>query len=89
MAGSEGIPQYFAGGGVNESSAMLLVTSSGGERWSRVTFAVPANVPAGWDTDAFMEIATIQCPQAGMCVGLGATDQGTKSTPVYTLGSAP
>jgi photosystem II stability/assembly factor-like uncharacterized protein len=89
VAGSEGIPQYFAGGGENEDSAMLLATGNAGKNWSRVTFAVPANVPAGYDTDAYMAIGTIQCPQAGTCLALGITDQGTRSTPVYTLGSAP
>jgi photosystem II stability/assembly factor-like uncharacterized protein len=87
--GSEDIPQWFADGSVNESSAMLLATSNGGENWSRVTFAVPAKVPAGWDTDAYMDIGTIQCPRAGVCIGLGVTDQGSMSAPVYTLGSAP
>ena len=34
--------------------------------------------------DAFMAIGQIQCPQAGNCVALGVSDQGSKSTPVYT-----
>jgi hypothetical protein len=88
-AGSDAIEQRFANGSVNGGSALMLATSNGGASWSRVSFAVPAKVPAGWDTDAYMDIGIIQCPRAGTCVALGTTDQGSRSTPVYTLGSTP
>jgi hypothetical protein len=34
--------------------------------------------------DAFMAIGQIQCPRANTCVALGVSDQGSKSTPMYT-----
>jgi len=39
--------------------------------------------------DAFMDIGGIQCPQVNVCVALGVSDQGSRSTPVYTDGTAP
>lgn len=77
---------YVTGGyskGGNAGGAMLLATSNGGENWRS------AKVPAGWWANGFPEIGPIQCPQVGMCVALGASFQGTSSTPVFTLGSAP
>jgi hypothetical protein len=34
--------------------------------------------------DSFMDIAQIQCPQPDACVAIGASDQGSSSTPIYT-----
>lgn len=88
-SGTEDIPQHFAGGAVNESSAMVLTTSNGGLTWSRVTFATPAQTPRGMDIDAFMAIGEIQCPRPGTCVALGVSDQGSKTTPVYSTTAVP
>ncbi len=82
-AGEDSIPQQI-GNTYNAGSAVVAVTQDGGRTWSRVSFPVPARVPGGVDGDAFMDIGSIQCPQAGRCVALGSADQGSRSTPVYT-----
>ena len=84
VAGSADIPQSFGHNGSNGGSAIVLVTHDGGASWSRVTFAVPSSVPSGMQVDAFMAIGDIQCPQVNDCTGLGVSDQGSQTTPVYT-----
>lgn len=88
-AGEEAIPQHFAHGSSNGSSAMILITHDAGMSWSRVTFARPARVPSGMQIDAFMAVGDIQCPQLNACIALGVSDQGSKSTPVYTSTNTP
>jgi hypothetical protein len=41
-------------------------------------------MPSGMQVDAFMAIGDIQCPQVNDCTGLGVSDQGSQTTPVYT-----
>jgi photosystem II stability/assembly factor-like uncharacterized protein len=84
VAGSADIPQSFGHNGSNGGSAIVLVTHDGGVSWSRVTFAVPSTVPSGMQVDAFMAIGDIQCPRVNDCTGLGVSDQGSQTTPVYT-----
>jgi hypothetical protein len=31
-----------------------------------------------------MAVGTVQCPEVDDCVALGVSDQGSKTTPVYT-----
>jgi photosystem II stability/assembly factor-like uncharacterized protein len=88
-SGGEAIAQRFANGSSNGSSAMILVTNDAGLHWSRITFQVPVQVPAGMQYDAFMDVGGIQCPQVNTCVALGVSDQGSKSTPVYTDSTVP
>lgn len=83
-SGEESVPHTFTGGGVNEASAVVLVTHDGGSSWSPVTFAIPSRLPAGLNADAFMMVGDIQCPQVDACVALGVSDQGSRTTPVYT-----
>jgi hypothetical protein len=87
-AGEESIPQHFPHA-VNAASAMVLITHDGGMSWTRVIFPTPTRLPRGMHSDAFMTIGSIQCPHVSACVGLGVSDQGSKSTPVYTSGSTP
>jgi hypothetical protein len=88
-AGEDAIPQHFANGSSNAASAMVVITRNAGRSWSRVMLARPARVPGGLQIDAFMAVGSIQCPRLNACVGLGVTDQGTKTTPVYTSRSTP
>jgi photosystem II stability/assembly factor-like uncharacterized protein len=88
-AGEDAIPQHFANGSSNGGSAMVVTTHDAGRSWSRVMLARPARVPRGLQIDAFMSVGNIQCPRLNVCVGLGVTDQGTKTTPVYTSRSTP
>jgi hypothetical protein len=88
-SGGEAIAQRFPGGSVNGGSAMILATSDAGLSWSRITFPVPAQVPAAMQIDAFMDVGDIQCPELNACVALGVSDQGSRSTPVYTDTTTP
>jgi photosystem II stability/assembly factor-like uncharacterized protein len=87
-SGSEAVAQRIDGA-LNGGSAMILVTSDAGLRWSRIRFAAPAHVPRGMQLDAFMTVGDIQCPEVNVCVALGVSDQGSRSTPVYTDGATP
>jgi photosystem II stability/assembly factor-like uncharacterized protein len=82
-AGGDLIPQHI-GNTWNAESAVVAVTHDAGRTWQRVSFAVPAKVPGGMQGDSFMAIGQIQCPQQDACVAIGASDQGSTSTPVYT-----
>lgn len=83
VAGEDSIPQQI-GNTYNAGSAVVAVTHDDGKSWNRISFPKPARVPGGMQGDAFMAIGQIQCPQATTCVALGVSDQGSKSTPVYT-----
>ena len=83
VAGEDSVPEQI-GNTTNAGSAVAAVTHDGGATWSRVSFPRPGRVPAGMQGDAFMAIGGIQCPQADACVAIGVSDQGSKSTPVYT-----
>ena len=72
------------GNGYSAESSVVAVTHNAGRTWQRVTFAVPARVPGGMQSDSFMEIGQIQCPQADACVAMGISHQGSRSTPIYT-----
>lgn len=86
-AGTEAVPQQFANGS-NGGRAVVFITHDGGRHWTPVTFTEPARVPRGVSSDAFMDVGDIQCPQAGACVALGVSDQGSRTTPVYTSRSS-
>ena len=88
-SGSVAIPQRFGPNKYNGGSAAMLVTSDGGVSWTKVSFAVPSSVPSGVQLDAFLAVGDIQCPQANYCVALGVSDQGSRTTPVYTSSTSP
>ncbi|HUZ41249.1 MAG TPA: hypothetical protein VMU68_07665 [Acidimicrobiales bacterium] len=84
--GTVAVPQRFPSGALNGGSAIVLVTHDDGATWTGVSFAVPANVSGGVQSDAFMAVGEVQCPQVNDCVALGVSDQGSNTTPVYTGG---
>lgn len=86
-AGGELIGQRI-GNTANAESAVVAVTSDAGRTWQRVSFAVPAAVPAGMQGDSFMQIGQIECPEANACIAIGMSDQGSTSTPIYTNNGA-
>lgn len=86
--GTVAVPQKFATGGINGGSAIVLITHDDGATWSSVSFAVPSNIPSGVQLDAFMAVGDVQCPQVNYCIALGVSNQGSKTTPVYTSGSS-
>jgi hypothetical protein len=97
-SGSEAVPERVyggmpprAGGAVNGSSPVVVITHDAGLTWSRVAFAVPAHVPPAMQADpnAFLTVGDIQCPQPDACIALGGASQGSKSTAVYTYRTAP
>jgi hypothetical protein len=87
-SGGEAIAQRIHGS-LNGSSAMIVATSDAGLHWTRIRFGVPAHVPHGMQLDAFMAVGDIQCPEVSACVALGVSDQGSRSTPVYTDSPTP
>jgi hypothetical protein len=88
-SGSVQIPQKFGPNKFNGGSAAMLVTNDGGATWSKVSFAVPSSIPSEVQLDAFLAVGDIQCPQANDCIALGVSDQGSKTTPVYTNSPTP
>jgi hypothetical protein len=82
--GSVAVPQKFQSGAINGGSAIVLVTTNDGTDWKGVSFSVPSTIPSGVQYDAFMDVGDVQCPQVNDCVALGVSDQGSKTTPVYT-----
>jgi hypothetical protein len=86
--GTVAVPQKFASGALNGGSAIVLTTNNDGATWSSVSFAVPSNIPSGVQLDAFMAVGSVQCPQLNYCIALGVSNQGSKTTPVYTSGSS-
>jgi len=87
VSGTAVIRQSFGQNHSNGGSAVVLQTDDGGSSWSTVTFAVPSTVPSGVQSAAYMAVGDVQCPQAGVCIGLGVNQQGSDTTPVYTSGS--
>ena len=88
-SGTEAIAQRFPNGSMSGGSAMILVTSDAGLNWSRITFPALAHLPVGMNTGAFELVGDIQCPEVSACVALGVSDQGSRSTPVYTDTTTP
>jgi photosystem II stability/assembly factor-like uncharacterized protein len=87
LVGEEAVAQN-AGGAKNGGSSVALGTTDFGQSWTRATFAVPTGAPNDVGHDAYMAIGEVSCPQVGVCLGLGITDQGSASTPVYSLNDA-
>ena len=84
VAGEEAVTQQI-GDTVNGGSAVVLETHDSGSTWKKITFDVPANAPNDKGGDAYMSVGTIQCPSVTACIGLGVSDQGSTTTPVYTM----
>ena len=72
------------GNGWNDDTPVVAVTHDGGRTWQRITFQVPGGTPSSMLAESFIEIGTIQCPQADACVAIGDAAQGSTSTPIYT-----
>jgi photosystem II stability/assembly factor-like uncharacterized protein len=78
VAGEEAVPQGNDGG-----SAVVLGTTDGGTTWAKITFTVPP-APNDVGGDAYMAVGSISCPSTLGCLALGVSDQGSKTTPVYS-----
>jgi photosystem II stability/assembly factor-like uncharacterized protein len=83
VAGEEAVPRSV-GKAIDYGSSVVLGTIDGGATWSKTTFVVPAGAPNDIGGDAYMAVGTISCPSANVCVALGASDQGSTNTPVYS-----
>ena len=85
IGGEQAVPQVIPGpgGGYNGSSAMILATRDGGASWSKTTFAA-GRLAGGQQTDSLMAVGQIACPAVNSCLGIGAAEQGSYHTPVYT-----
>jgi hypothetical protein len=84
VAGEEAVPQ-----GNNGGSAVVLGTTDGGTTWAKVTFTIPPGAPNDVGGDAYMEVGSISCPGTPGCLALGVSDQGSKTTPVYSDVASP
>jgi len=82
-AGSEAVPQQI-GHTFDGGSSMLLGSTDGGSTWSRVTFSVPSDAP-NYDSQSYLDIGSIACPSAGVCVAHGSAAQSSPSAPIYSL----
>ena len=89
VSGTEAIAQRFPGGSESGGSAMVLVTGDAGRNWNRIRFPALGHLPPGMNYGAFEVIGDIQCPEVSACVALGVSDQGSRSTPVYTDSTTP
>lgn len=80
VVGSGAIPQ-----GTNGGSAVILGTQNQGESWSMTTFTIPPGAPEDHGGDSYMSVGSISCPGSDGCVALGVSDQGSRTTPVYSF----
>jgi photosystem II stability/assembly factor-like uncharacterized protein len=69
--------------GEQAGSAMILATMNGGASWSKSTFAA-GPLASGQQADSLWAVGQIACPAVNSCVGIGAVNQGSYHTPVYT-----
>jgi hypothetical protein len=86
-SGTVAVPQRFSDGAIDGGSAMVMVTNDDGASWNGVVFVAPSNDLAAANSGAFQAVGDVQCPQVNACVALGSSNQGAKTTPVYTGGS--
>lgn len=82
--GADHIGQRFGKTGISADSSVVAITHNAGRTWQRVTFAVPATLPAGMQDDPFADISQVRCPLPDACVAIGVSDLGSALTPIYT-----
>jgi len=80
VSGEEAVPQ-----GNNGGSAVILGTTDQGASWFKTTFTVPPGAPEDQGGDSYMSVGSMSCPSSRGCVALGASDQGSKATAVYSF----
>jgi len=80
VVGEEAVPQ-----GRNGGSAVILGTVDDGRTWTKTTFTVPPGAPEDLGHDSYMAVGEIACPSSAGCLGLGVSDQGSRTTPVYVF----
>jgi hypothetical protein len=89
IASEETVPQQNGTGGTNGGSPVVLGTSDSGATWTNETFTIPAGAPEDVGQDSYMTVGKISCPRTSTCVGLGLSDRGSVSTPVYGYQASP
>ena len=70
-------------------SAVLWGTDNGGATWTAISLTIPPGAPEDIGRDSYDSIGRISCPTPRACLALGAVDQGSASTPVYSLIAPP
>lgn len=83
VAGQEEVAQTV-GTGTDMASPVLLGTADGGGSWSKVTFSVPATAPNPTG-QSYLNIGSVSCPSARVCVAGGAAVANATTAPVYRL----
>jgi hypothetical protein len=66
-------------------SAVFWGTDNGGATWTTISLTIPPGAPEDIGRDSYDSIGRISCPTPRACLALAAVDQGSTSTPVYSL----
>jgi hypothetical protein len=66
-------------------SPVLWGTDNGGVTWTKVPLKIPPGAPEDIGGDSYDSIGRISCPTSPACPALVVVDQGSASTPVYSL----
>ena len=71
--------------GFRQSCGVLTMVERPGPR---ITLTIPPGAPEDIGQDSYDSIGRISFPTAEACLALGAVDQGSASTPVYSFRAA-
>jgi hypothetical protein len=85
LAGTVAIPQNNNSGGINGGSAIVLSTSDTGTSWAQTLFSVPSGGSSSVNQGIYQAIQELTCPMSNSCIGLGAADTNSSTTPVYNF----
>lgn len=85
LAGWDDKAQSFDGGkATSGSTSIAAVTRDAGRTWQSIGLPEPSKLPALEPPDVFMSIASLQCPQVGVCIGLADNMAGNKYAAIYS-----
>ncbi len=68
----------------NVYAPWVYSTTDGGSTWSKITLAVPKEVPVGTELTSLEDIGQISCPSVTACVAVGAGEEVGDHTATYT-----
>lgn len=68
----------------NVDAPWVYSTTNGGSTWSKITLAIPKEVPVGTELTSLEDIGQISCPSVTACVAVGAGEEVGDHTATYT-----
>jgi photosystem II stability/assembly factor-like uncharacterized protein len=84
VTGSDAVAEHFDNGtATSASSSFAAVTGDAGLTWQAIGLPEPASPPRFEPPDAYMSIASLQCPKAGTCIALTDGATGSKYAAIY------